>query len=225
MTPREWDEFIDAAVERFRRGQAESVLDAWNRTAPDVVTRDPAARRYAEEMSWLHEQCSRIPPPAPIHLAARVVATLHSPVVARSRTANRIRIVATATAALAASVLIAVVSIPRDGIRQPDVVATSQPTDVDVAEAVRQGTAAYVQLMQSLASTVTTPSSDGPRPSGDVQLANGSPVGRAIQRSTRTIRSAGEDLRAGVEPITGSALDAFGFLWKPASTHQADPST
>ena len=107
--------------------------------------------------------------------------------------------------------------------QDPVVVPTDRETVV-VAETLRQGTTAYVELMQSLASAMPV---SQPTPSDerlDV-VASASPVNRAVRGSNEALRTASEGLRAGVEPITSSALDAFGFLWRPGSTTAADPST
>ncbi len=76
-----------------------------------------------------------------------------------------------------------------------------------------------MELVDELTSTLSAPAQ---QPA--VQLTSASPLGRAVEGSSRTIRNASEGLRVSVEPITSSAIDAFGFLWRPAEAAENKPS-
>lgn len=229
MTRNEWDGRIDREIER-RRSQVESSPDASESLSPMSV----AERQTLADALWLDEQVRAMPRPS-CDLAHRVVSTLRRQTTETVRS-SRIGRFAAALSALAAAIVLVVIVWPRHQPQAPGTTASTEDgtpskvenvDGVDVARTVRQGTAAYVELVQSLASSASIPTEVTSEPTHpqEVQLASISPVGRAIQGSTRTIQTAGEELRLSVEPITESALDAFGFLWKPVGPSRIDPST
>lgn len=224
MRQSERDEMIDREIERRRSGASG--------LPPELASETD--RQYQADVLWLDEQIRRMPRPS-CDLANRVATAMRQPSREPVRT-NRFVRVAAGLSALAAGLVLVVLAWPPSVPQGPDhdsaLVTNDAPAPqvvdgVDVARTVRQGTAAYVELVQTLASSVAIPGEGGPpaTASEEVQLAGITPVGRAIQGSTRTIQTASEELRLSVEPITESALDAFGFLWKPIGPSQTDPST
>jgi hypothetical protein len=213
------DQLLDEVFERRRRGEsAEGILAS--------LPADGPARGIAADLLAVEETLERKGRPRHCaDLADRVMTVLREPATTASSAWSTRQIWgATALAALSASVLLAVtLSVPNGAVPGTTVAqapVSSPPTQAPVPDTVRHATEAYLDLVESLASTVN------PAPtSRDVQLVNASPISRAIQGSTVTIRDAGQGLRAGMEPITNSAIDAFGFLWKPSDAPDHRPST
>lgn len=227
MTPANFDELVDELFERRRRG--ESVSAILSNLPADL---DGQSQRCIADLFTLDEACRdrHLPMPS-TGFANGVITVLRTPEVAVSST-NAPRVASwrvPAFSVLAASLLVAVVMLPSLNRKdEPSTVVAfndvAKPTEeVIVPQTVRLGTEAYMELVQSVASTIQPES-----PALTVeerQLASASPIGRAIHGSTETIRTAGEGLRASVEPITSSALDAFGFLWRTKSPVEDRPST
>jgi hypothetical protein len=229
MMPRNRDEKINDIFELIRAGKS----------APSGTPEgDLADARALADCTRL----LRIHRPEPSNgFADRVVARLHTEVVSASTIDEPIRqrswrtiALASGAAALAASLLLAVtISSNSDRQRPSHPLLTKQPVaqpmnseapvvveKPSLPDTVRQGTVAYMELVDELASTLSAPA---PQPA--VQLTSASPLGRAVEGSSRTIRNASEGLRVSVEPITSSAIDAFGFLWRPAEVAENKPST
>lgn len=228
--PKNRDEKIDDIFELIRAGQS-----APKGTPIDDLT-DARALADCTRLLRIHR-----PEPAD-GFADRVVARLKTEVVSLSATKEpahrrswRTIALASGAAALAASLLLAVaISSDKDLSPQPTgPVLAKQPSTnpipneaplvaekPSVPDTVRQGTVAYMELVDELTSTLSAPA-----PQPGVQLTSASPLGRAVEGSSRTIRNASEGLRVSVVPITSSAIDAFGFLWRPAEVAENKPST
>lgn len=226
--PKNRDQNIDDIFELIRAGKSAP------NGAPEEDLADARALAHCTRLLRIHR-----PEPSD-GFADRVVARLHTEVVSASaleepahRRSWRTIAMASGAAALAASLLLAVtVSSTNDPRQQTGPELAKQPTanpnavegplvaeKPSLPDTVRQGTVAYMELVDELTSTLSAPAQ---QPA--VQLTSASPLGRAVEGSSRTIRNASEGLRVSVEPITSSAIDAFGFLWRPAEAAENKPS-
>lgn len=229
MTSMNFDELFDHAMTRRQAGEPTDAILASLATEQGLNASDA---QLVADLLRVDDVMNRGPLPMPSPgFANRVVAALNEPVPTASSTllGRPSFWGAVASAAVAAAVLLMVTLAPTPpgGPAQDQVARLDTPAEADevtVPDAVREGTLAYMQLVENLASTLG--SEDRTATSEEeIQVASASPIGRAIQGSSETIRTAGQGLRVSVEPITTTALDAFGFLWRPAdSSDSKQPS-
>lgn len=229
MTPMKNDELLDDLIDRRRRGESADRIIA--RLPADFALTDLSiveSRQLVLDLLALDDNVRGMPLPQPSKIFADgVMAALAEPVsTASTGSIGRWAVWSgTAAAAIAATLLIAVNIAPKNEPQGPAVAAISTPAVTDaptvtVNDAVRHGTEAYIELFQDIASTLPAEEKRSPEKK-QVQLASATPIGRAIQGSSETIRTAGQGLRVSVEPITNTALDAFGFLWRPAGAEDS----
>jgi hypothetical protein len=203
---------------------------AWHGQSPTTgVSLDLVAD--AELLVACDRELRRHRPEPAADFAQRVMARASADVVSARAGSWRSTMVASGSALLAASLLIAVTLSSKEepageiASMAPAGPAlaeqTPAPEKVSVTDAVRQGTVAYMELVDELTATLSTTSPS----TASVERTSTSPLGRAVEDSSRTIRTAGEGLRVSVEPITSSAMDAFGFLWRPSGSTENKPST
>jgi len=223
MTPTKNEELIDELIVRHREGESiDSILARLPEgfSLPELSARE--SRQLVADLVILEENVRSMPRPVPSKgFAEGVMNALREPVATASQSSSTTwRVVgASAVAAIAATLLFAVTLNPQDFIKDSKEVAsapsTMEPAQVSMNEAVRQGTEATLELFQEIASNIPAENKNAGEKK-EVQLASATPIGRAIQGSSTTIKTAGQGLRVSVEPITNTALDAFGFLWRPA---------
>ena len=229
MTPMKNEELLDDLIDRRRRGESADLIIA--RLPADFALTDLSeadSRQLVLDLLSLDDNVRGMPLPQPSKgFADGVMAALAEPVTTVSTgSVSRWAIWSgAAAAAIAATLLVAVNIVPKAAPQGPTVAAISKPVErgastVTVNDAVRQGTEAYIELFQDIASTLPAEEKKSPE-TKQVQLASATPIGRAIQGSSETIRTAGQGLRVSVEPITNTALDAFGFLWRPAGAEDS----
>lgn len=225
--PMNRDERIDILLDHLQQG----------RDLPASTTDD--AHNEIEDARLLSKVARVLTDNRPIpsrSFAQHVVMNLGSRQSVSTRRSWRSIAAASSLAALAASLLL-VVTLSSD--KEPAEVANGAgltpntsavalanapiktPEKVTVSDAVRQGTVAYMELVDELTATIAP----SPTPAVETVLTSSSPLGRAVEGSSKTIRTAGEGLRVSVDPITSSAMDAFGFLWRPAGSTENKPST
>lgn len=227
MTRPTTDQLIDSLFARHRAGESVSSILASLPVDLDGDVQRQIAELFAIEESLVDH---RVAGPSR-GFAGRVMAALEAPVASTTRavstTPRRTWGSVAAISSVAASLALAFVLLPylkTDEPEQPITVAEAPkaPTadDVSVPEAVRRGTEAYMELVQSVAETMQAE----PTTREWTQVASASPIGRTIEGSNITLRTAGEGLRASVEPITTSAIDAFGFLWRTGGPSENKPS-
>ncbi|MBX9652738.1 hypothetical protein K2Y11_03875 [bacterium] len=228
MTPTKNEELLDELIDRHRSGESiESILAQLpaDFSLPELSVRE--SRQLVADLVILDENVGCMPRPVPSsNFAEGVMAALREPTVtAAQKPTSTWRVVgATAAAAIAATLLFAVTLNPKDFTKESKEVASApvavDPAQVSMNDAVRQGTEATLELFQEIASNIPADNRT-PDEKKEVQLASATPIGRAIQGSSTTIKTAGQGLRVSVEPITNTALDAFGFLWRPAGAEDS----
>lgn len=228
MTPTKNENMIDEMILRHRSGESiESILAQLpaDFSLPELSARE--SRQLVADLVILDENVGNMPRPIPSNgFANGVLAALREPVATTSQASSATwRIVgASAVAAIAATLLFAVTLNPKDFAKESKEVASApvptDPAQVSMNDAVRQGTEATIELFQEIASNIPADNRK-PEEKKNVQLASATPIGRAIQGSSTTIKTAGQGLRVSVEPITNTALDAFGFLWRPAGAEDS----
>jgi hypothetical protein len=225
MIPNELDDSIDDVLQRVP-GSPESRWDAWLRQAPREFVSDPESSQYARESFRLADAFHRMPRPAPrTDFADRVIAALAATPPRWTAPRYSLRIAATVLYAAAAVVFAAVALVFRPA-HEPAPRASDDAPTPDVAVAIREGAAAYAELVQALAdAAAVAPASTALVADEERWAAATSPVGMAVRGSTKSMQNARHELQATVEPVAMSALDAFGFLWKPAKAPPSDPST
>lgn len=224
MIRNDLDDSIDDVLQRVR-GSSESQWGAWVRQAPQEFVSDPEASQYARNAFRLADALHRMPRPAPrTGFPDRVIAALAAPAPRWTDPRSTLRIAATVLYA-AAAVLFAAFGLVIHPANEPaPVVSVDAPTP-DVAVALREGAVAYAELVQTLAGAAVGPPSTALIADEERWAAATSPVGMAVRGSTKSMQTARQELQATVEPVAMSALDAFGFLWKPANAPPSDPST
>ncbi|MBY0585746.1 hypothetical protein K2X85_01135 [bacterium] len=211
-----------------RDERLELLLEAVQQGTP--LPGDIPADEWADalELVEIHRQLFDHRPNPGTDFAHRVVASLSETETVSVGGSWRTWLLASSAAALAASLLLVVTISSKDkdekigiALAEKAPVALPAPENVTVSDAVRQGTVAYMELVDEITSTLGT-AETGP---ANASFTSTSPLGRAVEGSSRTIRTAGQGLRVSVDPITSSAIDAFGFLWRPEDSAENKPST
>ena len=231
MTSQEFDDALD---QWLQSGEAD-LEGASVETAPAEIraaARQSTARRLRlASWLWLHRltACRRAPAP-PEDFAERVVAQLRESAplsAATDEPAPWSRLGWLTALAALLFVSAAIVGVRR----QPPERAVIAYAQDGLAGSVDDATVAWRSLANRLADSVRLTDADG-RPSTQVaalrpladwaQTKRGaSELQRVVRDSPNSIAAGGKSLGASIQPITDSAVGAFGFLW-PSSTNDAE---